>query len=99
MVGAKKSNLVYMVLIQSILFVIPAFISAILISLPLKAALYAVIFDEVSHYSFLPEGNALVASLIIGLAIPLLSAIVPIMKLLSINLNDSLNVYRNQIKT
>ena len=80
MVGLKNNNLILMVLIQSALFVAPALIFGFLMSLPSLFAISLVFKSLINlEIDITPSSNAMVYAFVIGLLIPILSSIIPIL--------------------
>lgn len=80
MVGLSKSGIVTMILMQSLMFVLPSVTIAFAMCIPALALLYKTLFtaDMGVKSSPVPTGWAIGQALIVGLIIPLFSAIVPI---------------------
>lgn len=93
MVGVTKNGLIYMVVVQGIMFVLPSIIVGFILCFPAIAACYHYGFHETLDHGFepIPHTQAVIAGLIVGLMIPLISSIIPIYKVLGQNLNDALN--------
>jgi ABC-type antimicrobial peptide transport system permease subunit len=92
MVGLTQSGLIIMVLIQSVLFVVPALTSAFLVSIPALIAFQKILKGALSVESeIIPSTNAIVQALFLGTVIPFLSVIIPIKVALSKSLNDALD--------
>ena len=100
MVGVSKKGLLLMIFMQTCMFVLPAIILAFILCFPVLALCYSQIFKEKLTNGFepVPSWNAIVLAIIVGLFIPLLSSILPLMKVLGQNLNDALNYERNRVK-
>ena len=93
LVGLTTHGLVSLIGIQSILFVLPAIISAFALSVPILATFYHYTSSSTGYTATpIPSGSAVLLALTLGLFIPSISAIIPIQRALSKNLNDSLNV-------
>ena len=99
MIGLSKNGLIFMVLIQSLLFVIPGIIFAFGLSFVALKGVYKFLFSEQLGIRVepTPDRFAILQSLILGILIPILSSILPIQSVLSKNLNDALDYSR--IKT
>ena len=93
MVGLSKGGIISMIIIQSFMFVIPSVIFGFIMCFPTLKVIDNYIFtdDMGMEKSQLPSTYAVIQALIIGLVIPLVSAISPIRNALSKNLNDSLD--------
>lgn len=100
MLGTNKGGLITMVFIQSILFVSPAVIAAFILCFPVIGICYTQIFNEKLTDGFepIPQPSAVFQALAVGIFIPLVSAILPILRVLSQNLNDALNFQRSRVK-
>lgn len=80
MVGLKKSNLIIMVLIQSVLFVVPSMICGFLCSVPCLLVISWVFKSLINlEIEITPSHSAMIYALVIGLLIPILSSIIPIL--------------------
>lgn len=66
------------------MFVTPAIILAVVLCFPFLALCYSLIFEEKLSNGFepVPSGSAIAFALVVGIIIPLLSSIVPLMKVL-----------------
>lgn len=92
MVGLTRKGLVLMVLIQSVMFVVPALTSAFLVAIPALMGFQYLLKDFLSLESDVwPSTNAILQALFLGIVIPLLSVIMPIKVALSKSLNDALD--------
>jgi len=96
LVGLRKINFIVIILFQSIFFVIPSIIVGLILSIPSLCGVYGAIFGSNSgvEYTCLPASNAIVQAVIVGMGIPTLAAIVPIVKVLSKSLIDSIHFHR-----
>ena len=90
MTGLSSCGLITLISIQATIFVLPAIFCAFVSSVPLLYTVYHFMGNEVFDVSPLPAGNACLLALVIGLLIPALSAIIPIRRALSKNLNESI---------
>lgn len=84
MVGVSKRGLITMIFIQSWMFVTPAIILAIILCFPMLALCYSIIFEEKLSNGFepVPSGSAVLFALLVGIFIPSLSSIIPLLKVL-----------------
>ncbi len=84
MVGVSKRGLMLMIFIQSWMFVTPALLLAVGLSFPFLALCYSLIFEEKLENGFepVPSGKAVAFALVVGIIIPLLSSILPLLKVL-----------------
>jgi hypothetical protein len=100
MLGTNKRGLVTMVAIQSTMFVTPAILTAFALSFPMIALCYVKVFQEKLTEGFepVPQPSAVIQALLVGITIPALSSILPILSVLGQNLNDALNFSRSRVK-
>ena len=80
---------------------VPAIIIALSLSFPFLAWAYTTIFKEKlgdDGFYPVPSFTAFICAAAVGIFIPLISSILPIMKILDQNLNDSLNYSRSRVK-
>jgi FtsX-like permease family len=100
MVGISKRGLVYMIFVQSFMFVIPALILGIALSFPALAVCFIYVFTEKLQGSFVPvpSWDALLFAISVGILIPIFSSIIPVLKVLGQNLNDAINYQRSRVK-
>ena len=101
MQGVSKRGLILMILIQAAMFVIPSIVCAFILCFPLLAVCYTHVFQESLSEPFfhpVPHGLAVLYALFIGLLIPFVSSILPIMKVLSQNLNEAMDYSRSRVK-
>ena len=78
MVGLKKSAFITMVILQSVFFVLPSIVAGICLSPLCLYLLYNLMFEDVNEISYFPAGNAVLQAICIGILIPTLASIVPI---------------------
>ena len=80
MVGLSKSGIISMVLLQSFMFVLPSVITGFAMSFPTLAQIYRVLFDSDMGVttSPTPSNFAIIQACVVGIIIPVLSAIAPI---------------------
>ena len=80
MQGLSKSGLIYMIVLQSVMFVLPSLLIGFMVSIPTLAGINEVLFDTTIGVdkSPLPSSFAVTQALIVGLIIPFISSIVPI---------------------
>ena len=100
MVGVSKRGLVQMVFIQSFMFVLPAIVFAFALCFPMLALCFKFIFKEELSGAFapVPSWKSLGLGFSVGVIIPLLSSILPVLKVLGQNLNDAVNYQRGRVK-
>ena len=72
------------------LFVLPALLFGFVASVPLIYCIYHAMGNDLDIKP-LPTGNACLLALAIGTLVPAVSAVIPIQKALSKNLNESIN--------
>ena len=89
-VGLSKVGYANMILLQALLFVLPAIFLGFLCAIPGLAFIYANLFTAEMGFTptYFPSGTASVEALGVGLLIPLLSAIIPIKIALSKTLSE-----------
>ena len=89
-----------MILTQAGMFVLPAVLSAFVVSFPMIYIIYTTMISDSLGYtpSVVPSLQATINALIIGIMIPFLSSIVPIRRGLSANLNETLDSSRSKSK-
>jgi ABC-type antimicrobial peptide transport system permease subunit len=83
------------------MFTIPAIILSFIICFPLLAIIFTIIFDNElkDMYAPVPSGYAVLESILTGLIIPILSSLIPIYKVLNLNLNEALDYNRSKSKS
>ena len=98
LVGLTKLGFVGMIITQAGLFVLPAVLTGFIMAWPAIFTMYKTLFNSSLGYmpSIVPSGSAVAGALFVGVLIPLLSAIIPIRRALSANLNDAPNVTRGK---
>lgn len=84
MVGISKLGLILMIFLQSIMFVLPAIVIGFGLSVPCLALCYTYVFEQNLNNGFspIPSGMAFFYAFSVGILIPLLSAIIPVMRVL-----------------
>ena len=82
------------------MFVVPALVLGLLVSLPLRVFMFELVFqsERSTGFEIMPETYAILMTLGVGIAIPVFSSIVPVMRIWSQNLADSLNIQRSRVK-
>ena len=80
------------------MFCLPAVILGFTLAFPLIYLLYSELLQSKLGYmpSIVPSTGAILRAVFVGIAIPLLSSIVPIRRALSANLTDALNIHRSK---
>jgi len=97
MVGLTRRGLILMVLIQGVLFVVPALASGFLASIPALMAFQSVLKGALSvEADVRPSRGAITQAMVLGSVIPFLSVILPIKVALSKSLNDALDTQRSK---
>ena len=98
MVGLSKSGIIYMILIQSFMFVVPSVLTGFLVAYPSLYYINKGLFSDDMGIDITPHPSAfaITQSLVVGLIIPFISSIIPIQNALSKNLNDSLDLQRSK---
>jgi len=84
LLGLTKYDCIQMILIQSFFYVVPAIILAYLASIPSLYGIFAAMFAKQPEIQVapIPSAGATVKAVILGLTIPVISAIIPIYKAL-----------------
>jgi ABC-type antimicrobial peptide transport system permease subunit len=84
LLGLTKYDCIQMILIQSFFYVVPAIILAYLASIPSLYGIFAAMFAKQPEIEVapIPSAGATVKAVILGLTIPVISAIIPIYKAL-----------------
>lgn len=101
MVGVSKRGLVQMIFVQSFMFVLPALVFGVALAFPMLALCFMFVFTEKLEGAFLPIPStySLILAISVGLLIPLLSSILPVLSILGQNLNDAINYQRSRVKS
>ena len=96
MIGVSKCGLVGLLLTQAFTFVIPALLLGFIASFPILFFI-SNIFKEQVCYGFIPapSGLSVLYALLLGIGIPVISALVPILIALRRNLSESLDYTRS----
>lgn len=99
MVGLSKKGLIFMVMVQSCLFVLPAVLMGFIVSMPCLRVFSYVMYQKLNlEVSPMLTTNAIVQALFIGIVIPMLSSVIPIQVALRKNLNDALDYQRSKVQ-
>ena len=100
MVGMSKANCISMILIQSMTFVIPSIVFGYVVSIPVLMQIYAFLLTGSVDINItpVPTAGATVSAVALGLTIPVVSSIIPIMTAMNKNLGDSLSATRSLTK-
>ena len=98
LVGLTKMGYIGMIIAQATMFVVPAVLLAFILAFPMIWFLYATLFSDTLGYSpsVVPSWSAIGSALFVGILIPFLSSIVPVRRVLSANLTESLSVSRSK---
>ena len=96
--GLSKGGFVAMIFVQSVMFVLPSLIAALICVVPALWAIFSKLQGGKVPFNadVLPSWVSLMEGLFVGLVIPAISAIIPIKRALSKTLTESLNVARSQ---
>ena len=70
-----------------------------LLSIPILAAVNYYIFGELLEELPIPSISALLQTIAVGMLIPLMSSLLPVLKIMKDNLNDLLSFSRSAVKT
>ena len=81
MQGLSKSGLIYMIVLQSVMFVLPSLLIGFMVSIPTLAGINEVLFDTTIGVdkSPLPSSFAVTQALIVGLIIPFISSVISLL--------------------
>jgi ABC-type antimicrobial peptide transport system permease subunit len=87
-----------MILIQALMFVLPAIAVGFFFSFPALSLIYTNLLTSQLgiRNNPIPDTFAIIQSLVLGFMIPILSSILPIKSTLSKNLSDSLDYNRSK---
>jgi ABC-type antimicrobial peptide transport system permease subunit len=89
-IGLSKGGYVGMIILQALLFVLPALILGFTCAVPGLAFIYSNLFTDAMGVTptYWPSGIACLQAIVIGLLIPMFSAIIPIKIALSKTLSE-----------
>jgi len=96
--GFNKSSLIYLILVEGVVFAIPGLFLGLLMAYVLNTFIAYYIFNQsmlVTSYDL--HSSALSLALILGILIPLLSVYLPIQRAMSKTLRDSLDLYHRVV--
>lgn len=96
--GFNKSSLIYLILVEGVVFAIPGLFLGLLMAYVLNTFIAYYIFNQsmlVTSYDL--HSSALTMALILGILIPLLSVYLPIQRAMSKTLRDSLDLYHRVV--
>jgi len=97
MVGLSKNNVIFLVILQSFMFVIPSIISGFAISLTfLQFCKYYAETELHMDFEATPSAGSVFQAIFLSTMIPLLSSILPIQVVLQRNLTDALDIQRSK---
>lgn len=92
MIGKSNSRILYLILTQSLWFIIiPALTIGAILSIPILSIMYSNVFSETDVFSRLPSLSAMTYCLAFGLLIPLISSLYPLYLVSKQDLNEALN--------
>jgi ABC-type antimicrobial peptide transport system permease subunit len=96
--GFKKSNLMQIIIFQSLFFSIPAIIFGLIIAFVINIPISNFFFSFAGiETNYMLSNNTIILGIIAGLTLPLISSYFPIKKALSSNLKDSLAIFSKKI--
>ena len=85
--GLKKRSFVCLIYTQALAFVIPSLISGYICACPALYLIEAYVFNvSKENIAFIPDFWATIEAIAVGLIIPMLSASIPTIKALSVDL-------------
>ncbi len=92
MMGTTKYGLAFLVIVQALIFVVPAFVSAVVLAFPTLSILSS-LFESALGFTFtpVPTGTSFVWAIGIGIVVPMLASILPIRATVQQNLIQSLD--------
>lgn len=96
--GFKSSSLIILLLVQGLIYAIPAMAFGFLFSFVANGMVGFMLFDwaaEISDYSL--HYSAIIIGFLLGILMPIFSNIIPIIRALSKTLRDSLDLYHRVI--
>jgi ABC-type antimicrobial peptide transport system permease subunit len=96
--GFKKSNLMQIIIFQSLFFSIPAIIFGLIIAFFINIPISNFFFTFAGiETNYMLSNTTIILGIIAGLTLPLISSYFPIKKALSSNLKDSLAIFSKKI--
>lgn len=100
MLGLRKSLVIFDILINTFVFVLPGIVAAFVLSFVALELIFYYAFEQTLNLkmSSTPTFTAVLNGLFVGLLIPFISAILPIQEALSKNLNEALDYTRSKTK-
>jgi ABC-type antimicrobial peptide transport system permease subunit len=94
--GINKAGVIWLIIVQSMFYVVPAVITGLLLSIPglyyASNQINSAVGIQIGIY---PTTNALILSLGLGILIPIVSSITPITEALKQTLVDALDLTRS----
>ena len=98
LMGLSKAGFVALVLTEAMCFVLPSIVAGFIFSMPCIAITYSYAFTSDMGFtpSVVPSFGATMEALIVAIAIPCLSAILPIKRALTLSLTDALDTQRQK---
>jgi len=98
LVGIPKNHLFLLILIESIMFVIPAFVCSYICIFPLLTLLSRSIKNILGvGFPVIPNGVAILKSILIGVIVPVLSMIYPLYTIHNKRLSETLDTTHSKI--
>jgi len=98
MVGLSKVGLIMLIILQSLMFVLPAIILGFAACFPILKGIFSFLLtDDLGIPNDpVPDGFAVLQALLIGIIIPIMSSIYPIKVVMTKSLGDSLDYSRSK---
>ena len=96
LMGLSKAGFVALILTESMCFVFPSIVTGFICSMPILSSIYGFVFTEQMGFtpSIVPSFGATMQALTIAIAIPCVSAILPIKRTLTLSLTQALDTKR-----
>ncbi|EGR28776.1 permease family protein, putative [Ichthyophthirius multifiliis] len=96
--GFQKNSLVYLLIIQGLIFAIPGLCLGLLMAYLLNSIIAFIIFDKaVMTTTYDLHWSAIALAIFLGIFIPLISVYLPIQRAMSKTLRDSLDLYHRVV--
>ena len=100
LIGMSKRGIVEIILIQSFTFSLPGVIVGLLLSFPILKGLSTILENFLqAKISAVPTASAFILSIFIGVLIPFVSSMVPIITALQKNLGGALDLVRSKVNS
>ena len=97
MVGLSKMNVIFLIVLQSVMFVVPSIICGFGVSFALLQGVKYYAETELNmDFDAIPPMHSIFQALFLSTLIPLCSSILPIQVVLARNLNDALDIQRSK---